>query len=71
MTGKGINQKEYEDTRLILEARSRILEENAFRWVLEVRELTGMGINRRSMRTRGSSWRPDPASSRRMPIGDC
>jgi hypothetical protein len=25
------NQQEYEDTRLILEARSLILEENAFR----------------------------------------
>jgi hypothetical protein len=29
--GLGINKQEYEDTRLILEARSRILEENAFR----------------------------------------
>ncbi len=41
----GINQQEYEDTRLILEARSRILEENAFRRVLEDRELVGLGIN--------------------------
>jgi hypothetical protein len=30
LAGPGINQQEYEDTRLILEARSRILEENAF-----------------------------------------
>ncbi len=31
LAGLGINQQEYEDTRLILEARSRILEENASR----------------------------------------
>jgi hypothetical protein len=31
LVGLGINQQEYEDTRLILEARSRILEKNAFR----------------------------------------
>ncbi len=31
LAGLGINQQEYEDTRLILEARSSILEENAFR----------------------------------------
>jgi hypothetical protein len=31
LAGPGINQQEYEITRLILEARSRILEENAFR----------------------------------------
>jgi hypothetical protein len=35
----GINQQEYEDTRLILVARSHVLEENAFRWVLTGREL--------------------------------
>jgi hypothetical protein len=45
LAGLGINQQEYEDTRLILEARSRILEENAFRWVLTGRELAGLGIN--------------------------
>jgi hypothetical protein len=31
LAGLGTNQQEYEDMRLILEARSRILEENAFR----------------------------------------
>ncbi len=31
LAGLGINQQEYEDTRLILEARCLILEENAFR----------------------------------------
>ncbi len=31
LAGLGIKQEEYGDTRLILEARSCILEENAFR----------------------------------------
>ena len=32
LAGLGINQQEYEDTRLVLEARCRILEETAHRW---------------------------------------
>ena len=32
LAGLGINQQEYEDTRLVLEARCRILEETAFRY---------------------------------------
>jgi hypothetical protein len=31
LAGLGINQQEYPNTRLTLEARSHILEENAFR----------------------------------------
>ncbi len=45
LVGLDFNQQEYEYMRLILEARSRILEENAFRSVLVGVELAGLGIN--------------------------
>jgi hypothetical protein len=44
--GLGINQQEDEDMRLVLEARSQILKENSFRWVLVGMELVGLGISK-------------------------